>query len=612
VQAAAHVDAPRRLRRAALALACGVASALAFAGMASAQQALRGGFEPSPLSSSPLAQSPLDQAAELLRRKRLAAQSATNYTPGTQSEAEALAEAEESALERLYGEDAANGAASLATGEPGAGAGAMAGTGGAAFSRSPGSGTRLAGERQPGDDLAPAQTGTAATAQPGRTTATTNAAARSEDPAEEADGAVALRPGVDPQTTGDLVVRTGQKAGMLRAQPAQNVEAVQSRDLTEEENPFRAVGVRAGSITLRPSLDQGIEYTNNSGAAGNGPQASSVTTLRIDAESDWRDGSLEATGFLTWREPLSGGGEAEPEAGGSFTLRKPIYKDWELLFGGGYGLKRESATGAAIFPTTIATRPLAQTLRGAIGISRTAGVLQPSLRLDVERQTFGDAIDTLGVPVSQSDRDQTSLRGTFRLGWEASPALTPFVEVAYGASLRDQEVDSLGFRRSSRDLRASVGAEFNLSEKWTGEASVGWLGTSFEDAALEDIEGLALAASINWSPWRGTIVTGSLTTGVEASTSGGQSGSLVHAATLGVTHQLSSRLTTNATLGASLRDFSGGGGSDTELSAELGGTWWFNRMLGVNGSVRHEEVLSSDPLRESGTTTLRLALRLQR
>jgi hypothetical protein len=226
--------------------------------------------------------------------------------------------------------------------------------------------------------------------------------------------------------------------------------------------------------------------------------------------------------------------------------------------------------------------------------------------------TYSDAVDSLGAQISQSDRNQTSLRGTFRLGAELSPAITPFVEVAYGKTWRDEAVDVFGNDRSSTDLRASIGAEINLSKKLNGEFSVGWLRQSFESTGLSTIDGVALAAALNWSPAQGTIVTAGLTTNAESANSATVSGSLVYGATLGITHQLSARLSTSANFGASYRDFTAGGGSDTTLSAELAATYWVNRMLGVNAKARYESVSSSDPTRESDTTTLLLGLKIQR
>ncbi|NJR13889.1 MAG: outer membrane beta-barrel protein, partial [Phyllobacteriaceae bacterium] len=227
------------------------------------------------------------------------------------------------------------------------------------------------------------------------------------------------------------------------------------------------------------------------------------------------------------------------------------------------------------------------------------------------RQMFGNATDMLGAAVSQADRDQTTLRGTFRLGMEMSPALIPFVELGYGRTWRDEEIDFSGLRRSGDEMRASVGVAVNLSEKLNGEFSVGWLRQTFDDATLPDVDGLRWTAALNWSPQVGTTVNAGLTTSIDGG-SGGGGGSLLYSGTAGITHEFSSRLTGTATFGLALRDYAASSQNDVTLSGEVGATYWFNRMVGINGRARHESVMSDDPLRETDTTTLLLGLRLQR
>ena len=47
-------------------------------------------------------------------------------------------------------------------------------------------------------------------------------------------------------------------------------------------------------------------------------------------------------------------------------------------------------------------------------------------------------------------------------------------------------------------------------------------------------------------------------------------------------------------------------------TGQLALTWWLNRYLGLTGRARYETVTSSDPGRESDTTSVFLGLRAQR
>lgn len=541
---------------------------------------------------SSLTRSPLNEKIQNLRRKKLRASAlntAGTYTTETISDADVEAEA----LSRLY-DDESDGN----EGEP--------------ADNSAGTKPASASKNEPGADE-PSASSTPKTA--GKTVKTPGGknAATNQKTAAKTSGKTTLAPGLDTQSTGTLAVRQGQSAQMLRAQPAIPTAAVQSRDVTEEKNPFQATGIRFGAITLRPTFEQGLEVTTNStGSAGGGSSKSAVSTFGFGGVSDWRNGSLETTGSVTLRKALSTNSTFEPEAAATIRLTQPVMRDWAYTVGGSYSLKRESAVSGSAFPATITKRPLAQDVGLSVGIGKNEGALRPSAKIEFNRLTYGEATDAAGAQISQSDRDQSTLRGTLRLGAELSPVVTPFVELAYGTTRRDQALDASGNDRSSKDLRTSVGAEINLSEKLSGEISAGWLRQSFGSAGLGEIGGLALAAALNWSPQRGTTLEADLSTNAEPANSATVSGSLLYAATLGITHQISSRVSTSASLGASLRQFTGNGGEDTTLSAGLAATYWVNRTLGVNAKAQYESVSSSDVTRASDTTTFLVGLKLQR
>ncbi len=578
------------------AVLCATLSMPVFSSSALAQESLmRSTIDPDDTESA-LTRSPLYEKMNELRRKRLqtsAPNTAGTYTTETISDADVEAEA----LNRLY-DDEADGAEGE-TAESGAGT-------------RPASPSRSESEAgDPSEDTA--ENSTAKTADKTAKTAGKKTAAASQKPAAKTGGKTTRAPGLDTESTGALVVRQGQNAQMLRAQPAIPAAAIQSRDVREEENPFQATGIRFGAITLRPTFEQGLEVTTNStGSAGGGSAKSSVSTFGFSGVSDWREGSLETTGSVTLRKALSANSTFEPEAGATIQMTQPAMRDWAYTVGGSYSLKRESAVSGSAFPSTITQRPLAQDVGLSLGIGKNEGALRPSARLEFNRLTYGEATDAAGAQISQSDRDQSTLRGTLRLAAELSPAVTPFVELAYGTTRRDQTVDAFGNDRSSKDLRTSVGAAINLSEKLNGEVSAGWLRQSFGSAGLGEIGGLALAGALNWSPQRGTTFQAGLTTNAEPANSATVSGSLLYAATLKLTHQLSSRVSTSAGFGASLRQFTGNGGEDTTLNAELAATYWVNRTLGVNAKAQYESVSSSDVTRASDTTTFLVGLKLQR
>ena len=258
------------------------------------------------------------------------------------------------------------------------------------------------------------------------------------------------------------------------------------------------------------------------------------------------------------------------------------------------------------------SRPTLDSLTGSLGLSRDLGRLRLSARANAARSIFGDAEDATGAIISQQDRNNTYAGVTLRAGYEISPALHPFIEGEIGRRVFDNATDSFGLEREATRMAIRAGVETDFGEKLRGDIAVGYLREDIADAALEDIAGLSVAGTLNWSPMRGTNVALTASTNVEGSSTATSSGSLLHGLSLALTHRARDNLDLNASLGASLRDYTGPKPNEITLSAGAGFTYWFNRYMGLNGRAAHETVLSSDTTRESKTNSVYLGLTLRR
>lgn len=421
-------------------------------------------------------------------------------------------------------------------------------------------------------------------------------------------------PGVDrEERTGTVRVGTVDSQVDRRLDPGvERVEAIEGLERRVEENPYDAVGIQVGTFILRPSIEQGVTVTDNVDYSPNGRDAVlSETTLRLNAISE-HGGDLTAfNGYGIYRKSVSGQ-DYEYEEGG-FDGRI------ERLIGDGY--KAEGTVSYAIRPesfsspveiTEAASQPIQQTLTASAGVSKDVGKLRLGVTGDVEREWYGDADLADGSTISQKDRNSTLATVTLRGGYEISPAITPFVEVTAGRRFYDLERDAADFERSANHLAASAGAEIDFGEKLSGEFSAGYVMEDLDDERLGTIGGLNMAATLNWSPQRGTVVGLTGSTEVEGTTTPGSSGSLLYAGRLTVERQIRANLTANAGVGLSYRDYQSTGDDDVIFSAEAGATWWLNRYAGLTGRVRHESLKSTLPNRDTRTNSVFLGLRLQR
>jgi hypothetical protein len=379
-----------------------------------------------------------------------------------------------------------------------------------------------------------------------------------------------------------------------------------------EDDPYAAPGIRAGAFTIRPTLETGIRWTSNSDSSANGTSAIlSETALRLRAESNWSRHrlGLEATG--AWRKSISGAETSDPDAGLSADFQVDFSERTALTGALGWNHSRESASAPSAV-TGALSRPTLDALTGSLGLARDLGRIRLSARANAARSIYGDATDAASAVVSQKDRNNTYAGLTLRAGYEMSPALRPFIEGEVGRRIFDNQTDSFGLERDATRMAIRVGIETNLGDKLRGDAAVGYLREDIEDTALEDIAGLSIAGTLNWSPMRGTSLALTASTSVEGSSTATSSGSLLHGLSLALTHRARSNLDLNASLGASLRDYTGPNPNEITLSAGAGFTYWFNRYVGLNGRAAHESVLSSDVTRESKTNSVYLGLTLRR
>jgi len=427
--------------------------------------------------------------------------------------------------------------------------------------------------------------------------------------------------GTDGSSDAGLVTGTVRASRIDAADPERNAAA---RPTTEramplegpgrppERDPYDAPGLRVGTFLLRPTLDQGIEWTSNAtNMAGGGSDFVSGTTLRLDAASDWARHSASFDGYGTYRTSVTGSGLSEFRGAANAALHLDLGHALRLDSRLGYERKPEEASS----PVSIAgaaSRPLRSTYSAGAGLEKTAGRLQLGLAGGLTRNTYGDVALTGGGFLSQADRNHTLYTATLRGGYAASPALAPFLEAETGRRLHDAATDSAGYTRSATRYGIRAGLAFDFGEKLNGEISAGWLSEKPDDARLAAVSGLSAAANVQWSPVRGTIVSLTGATEVEGSTTPGQSGSLLYSSTLAVSRELRANLTGTAALDAAWRRYAGTGDRDFTWGAEASLTWWLWRYAGLKARARHEQTTSTLAGRDSRTTSVYLGVTLRR
>lgn len=390
------------------------------------------------------------------------------------------------------------------------------------------------------------------------------------------------------------------------------VGSIEGLGKNQDKETYDAPGIAAGEFTLRPTLRQGLTWTSNADSSANGKSAIlSETELKLRAQSNWSRHRLDLEATGSFRKTLSGEAVSDPTLGLNADFGIDVSTAVQVSGQASWNHGKESALAPTGF-TSPFTRPTLDTLRASLAIAYDPGLIGLTTTAQVTRQMYGNAIDSVGVAVPQSDRNNTFASLTMRGSYDQSSALTPFLEAELGRRFYDHTVDASGLRRSATRYGIRAGVSANFGEKLSGELAAGWLMENIDDASLKNVSGLDLKGTVNWSPQRGTNVAFALGTTVEGATSATSSGSVLYTSSATLTRAIRPNLEANFAFGAGWRDYAASTPSETILSAEAGGTYFFNRYVGINGRLRHERILTSDATRKQSTSSIYLGVTLRR
>ncbi len=349
-----------------------------------------------------------------------------------------------------------------------------------------------------------------------------------------------------------------------------------------------APGVRLGTFVLRPSVNQSIntEITRDQGSKETRNYL--ATGIRGTLTSDWSRHALTITGEGVYERNLKGNqNDTDPNARIGADLRLDLADDTIAHITGNYSFEREDVADPNAIGDASEQAGVHQ-FETEASIEREVGRIRGLAAIGASRDVYTDAKLSDGSVFSMKDRNRTGIDARLRLGYELSPAIIPFAEVAIGHTFYDRRRDNAGYQRSSDNYAARAGVAFDFGEKLRGELAGGYQRVSYDDARLDAVDAFTADGNVSWSPRRGTDINIGLRSTVQDSTAADQGGWAEYQLSSALAHQMREHLVARLTGSATYRDFQGSIDNNTTWIAGAGLTWSINRYLDMTGDIEYE------------------------
>ncbi|MHB2165457.1 outer membrane beta-barrel protein [Alsobacter sp. R-9] len=396
------------------------------------------------------------------------------------------------------------------------------------------------------------------------------------------------------------------------APPLSSEPEVRRRVRREDVDPYAPLGWRTGGLILRPSLEMLGGYDTNPNRIPNPGGGSPMvkTEAGLDVASDWQRHALRAVIRGAFYRFFDTPAADRPEATADIGLRLDAARDTTVDLAAVSRLTTQQPGIEQPFVTN--QRGNIVEYGGTAGVTQRFGLASLGLRGGVLRTEYQDLSGPGGATINESDRNYNAYDVRLRAGYDATPGVQPFAEVALSQRLYDQTIDAGGYERSSNGWAGRVGTTLEFSRIVTGEVSLGYGARSYEDPRLQPIEGVLTDVALLWTPTPLTSVKLRASTDISETTVSGASGALVYAEGIEVTHALRRNLSLTAALGASQTLYQGVPITEDRYTAGLRLDWKLNRTVAVRASVAHERLDSSVQGADYTANVYLVGLRFQR
>ncbi len=245
-------------------------------------------------------------------------------------------------------------------------------------------------------------------------------------------------------------------------------------------DPYAALGIRAGSFLLLPSLDLTAGYnTNPERVTGAGGAPYFIEAPELQVRSDWERHSLTADIVGSYTEYA---GNLVPSLNVPYLNAKidgrvDVTRDTQILLDQRFLINTDNPGSPNLrtnLQAQLAQLPLNFDVGETVGVAQQFNRLSFSLRGTFDRSTYDESLLTDGETSSNADRNFNQYAGILRVGYELDPGWKPFVELEGDERIHNEQFDRNGLQRDSVGASGKVGAAVDLFGSLTGEMAVGY------------------------------------------------------------------------------------------------------------------------------------------
>ena len=120
-----------------------------------------------------------------------------------------------------------------------------------------------------------------------------------------------------------------------------------------------------------------------------------------------------------------------------------------------------------------------------------------ALRLNYDDVMFETSAGATAI-INNDDRDRWQYTGGVRVGYELTPRIEPFAQIALDNRRYTYVPDDLGYDKDSSGYRALAGVRLNYPDVLKLDAFAGWLKQRYSDPAFADVSEPAFGAALLW------------------------------------------------------------------------------------------------------------------